>query len=200
MTKYIDAIRKEFNNSDFPVFTLTDMKVLLSGKHISPAYLKMLVNHMLKSRTIRRISRGVYTFHNDIAVVGFAYRPFYYGLEDALSYRNLWTQATNPVVVTPNGVREGIRKFGGGNYMVKRVKPKLFFGFNFIRYYDFWIPVSDFEKTLIDLIYYKHGIRKEALKPLAQAIDKARLDEYLKQYSNAFKKKVYAQLEKGKDG
>jgi predicted transcriptional regulator of viral defense system len=196
MTKYINKLRKNFATDSFPVFTLTDTRVLLDSEGISRRYLKMLINHLITTKEIRRISRGVYTFHDDIAVVGFAFRPFYYGLEDALSYRNLWTQATNPVVMTTGRAREGLRKFDGANYIVKRVKPSFFFGFNFIKHYEMWLPVSDPEKTLIDLVYYGHGVRDDALANLANAIDTARLDEYLKSYGKVTRKAVYSQLNK----
>ncbi len=189
-------IKEKFGTKQFPVFTLTDMRVLLNETGVSKRYLKIIINKMLKRGGLKRIRKGVYTFDDDITVVGFAYRPFYYGMEDALSYRNLWTQAANPIVMTTNTVREGLRNFYNANYLVKRVKPNLFFGFNFIRYYDFWIPVSDAEKTLIDLIYYKHGIRDDALDALAKSIDQSRLDAYLERYGKAFRKKVRLQLER----
>ncbi len=190
MTKYIDKIRKEFNNTRFPIFTLRDIRILLSKTQVSQRYLKIMLNNLLKKGEIRRITLGVYTFQEDITVVGFAYKPFYYGLEDALSYRNFWNQSTNPIVMTPNFLREGLRKFETANYLIKRVKPKFFFGFDFIKYYDIWIPVSDPEKTLIDLVYYKHGIRSDALKLLIKAIDRNKLDEYLKIYGKGLRQKV----------
>ncbi|MGC8587372.1 MAG: type IV toxin-antitoxin system AbiEi family antitoxin domain-containing protein [Candidatus Micrarchaeia archaeon] len=197
MTKYIGTIRKRFGSTQYPVFTLADLRVALSQMHVSQIYLKMLINHLIKRGEIIRITKGVYTFHNDLAVVGFAFRPFYYGLEDALSYRNLWTQMTNPVVMTTNVVREGPRKFANANYIVKRIDPKHFFGFDFVKYYDFWLPVSDAEKTLIDLVYYRHGVREEAMGPLASAIDVAKLEGYLENYSGNFRKRVMKVLNEG---
>lgn len=194
MTKYLNIIRNTFNNYDYPVFTITDIRVLLSNTQISPGYLKILINNLLKTKEITKVTKGAYTFHKDSAVVGFAFRPFYYGMEDALSYRNLWTQATNPIVMTTNGAREGLRKLGNSNYIVKRVKPEFFFGFNFIRHYDMWIPVSDSEKTLIDLLYYRHGVRRDALEPLLNTVDKDKLEEYLKAYSRNFRKKILTYL------
>ena len=67
------------------------------------------------------MAKGVYTFHNDITVVGFAFKPFYYGLENALTILKLWDQNTNPVVITWKNVRAGERKFGDGNYLVQRL-------------------------------------------------------------------------------
>ncbi len=193
MTKYLKSIRERFASSNYPVFTSTDIRVL-GRKRISNMYLKLMINKLLKTGEIWRVAKGVYTFHKDMAVIGFAFRPFYYGMEDALSYRKLWTQATNPMIMTTNGVREGLRKLDDSNYMVKRVKPDLFFGFDFMRHYDMWIPVSDYEKTLIDLLYYRRGVPKEAEGPLLSELDKNRLEEYLLHYSNNFRKKVHLYL------
>lgn len=194
MTKYIGDIRDCFDSDDYPVFTLQDIKVLLGAKHINARYLKLLINHLIGRGEIKRIARGVYTFHDDIAMVGFAFRPFYYGMEDALSYRNLWTQATNPLVMTTLEVREGPRKFGEANYVVKRVKPALFFGFDFIKHYGMWLPVSDPEKTLIDLVYYGHYTEHGDLDALLDAVDKNKLSAYLERYSKSFGKGVYRHL------
>lgn len=190
MTKYVNKVREQFNNYNYPVFTLSDIRVLLNIMHISSRYLKILINQLIKNKEIKHITRGVYTFHDDIAVVGFAFRPFYYGLEDALTYWNLWTQATNPIVMTTNGVREGIRKFEDANYSVNRIDPKLFFGFNFIKHYDMWIPVSDLEKTMLDLLYYKCDLRKDVMEKLLNLIDRNKLEMYLKFYNPRFKRFV----------
>ncbi|MGC8649253.1 MAG: type IV toxin-antitoxin system AbiEi family antitoxin domain-containing protein [Candidatus Micrarchaeia archaeon] len=194
MTKYINIIRKHFNSTQYPVFTLTDVRILLSQTDISQRYLKLLINHLIKKKEIIRIRKGVYTYHNDMAVIGFAFRPFYYGLEDALFYRNLWTQVTNPIIMTTNIVREGPRQFYNTNYIVKRIDPNFFFGFDFIKHYDFWLPISDVEKTFIDLIYYKRGVRDDALSSIINTLDVRKLKNYLKYYSNNFRKKVLDML------
>ncbi len=190
MTKYINKIRERFGSYDYPVFTITDLRVFLGNTRISQRYLKLLINHLIRRKEITRISRGAYTFHKEMAVVGFAYSPFYYGMEDALSYRNLWTQSANPTIITTRNVRNGLRKFVNSNYMVKQAPTNLFFGFDFIKYYELWIPVSDPEKTLIDLVYYNHDIRVDALEKLADALNRRRLAEYLEHYSKNFRKKV----------
>ena len=196
MTKYLNKLRQHYNSYDYPVFTLTDIRVFLSNDGVSQRYLKIMLNNLIKKKEIIHVAKGVYTFHKDAAVVGFAFRPFYYGLEDALSYRNLWTQNTNPIVLTAKNVREGTRKFVESNYAVKRVAPELFFGFDFIKYYEMWLPVSDPEKTLIDLVYYHHGIRADALEKLSVSLDLQKLDGYLKTYSDNLRRKVYRIISK----
>jgi predicted transcriptional regulator of viral defense system len=149
---------------------------------------------MIKKGEILKISRGVYTFHNDITVVGFAFRPFYYGLENALTLRHLWEQGTNPIIITPNKVRSGNRKFGEGNYSVLHIRRELFFGYDFVLSDELWVPVSDYEKTLIDFIYFNHYLRRDVLKILRLKIDKKKLVTYLKHYNKRIRQKVIQEL------
>lgn len=192
--KYIEYLRKHFNDSKSPVMTLREVKTTLKLKGIKLSYLKRLINYLIKKNEIIRITKGVYTFHNEITVVGFAFRPFYYGIENALTIKGLWEQGTTPIVITPRNVRQGVRKFGTGNYSIFKIKKQFFFGFELIKYYDFWIPVSDYEKTLIDMIYYKRHIRDDVLKELKKKIDRKKLMEYLQVYPIGIKNKVILAL------
>ena len=151
---------------DQPAFSITQLKTLLGTKKISNGYLHLLVHNLLARKKLKRITKGFYSFNGDAQVVGFAFQPFYYGLQDALSLRNLWEQETNPVVITPRKVRTGLRKFGESNYVVKRIERKMFFGYNMVKYGDFWIPVSDAEKTLIDFAYYNQPLDENTRKEL----------------------------------
>ncbi len=188
--KYMEFVRKNFNDAKFPVFSLTDLRVSLGLNGMRPAYLKRMVNYLMKKGEIRRITKGVYTFHDDITVAGFGFRPFYYGLENALTIRKLWEQNTNPVVITCRNVRTGTRKFGNGNYLINHISKEFFFGYEFIRYYDYWIPVSDYEKTLIDLVYFGHYIRDDVLLLLRKHIANSKLEGYLAPYGPRIKTRV----------
>jgi predicted transcriptional regulator of viral defense system len=179
---YTKKVIEHFRN--LPAFTISDLQVFLKG--IKLQYLRLLIHNLMTRHGLNRIARGVYTFKNEIQIVGFGFKPFYYGLQDALSLRGLWEQETNAVVITPRKVRSGMRQFIGGNYLVRRINRKMFFGFEMIKYSDFWIPVSDNEKTLIDLIYFKEPVPKELL----QHINKKKLREYLKRCPNRIAKMV----------
>jgi hypothetical protein len=61
---------------------------------------------LLRSGRIYKITRGSYTFYDEVQYAGFAFQPFYYGLEDALSLLGLWKQETNPVIITPGKSEE----------------------------------------------------------------------------------------------
>lgn len=191
--KYVAEVRKRFSSA--PAFTLTDLRVFLAEMGISAGYLHLLVHHFLSRGEARRIARGVYTFRDDAQVAGFGFRPFYYGLQDALSLRNLWEQETNPVVITPRKVRAGMRKFEGSNYVVRRISRSMFFGHKMEKYSDFWIPVSDVEKTLIDFAYFKEPLEKEALKEIGKRADERVLAGYLLRCPKWVKKRVGKMLE-----
>jgi predicted transcriptional regulator of viral defense system len=190
--KYLKFVRENFNDSKFPVFKLSELRTSLGLRGISDSYLKRMVNYLSGRNEIKRVIKGVYTFHDDISVVGFAFKPFYYGLENALTIRKLWEQSTNPVVITTKNVRTGIRKFGDGNYNVERLDRKLFFGYELVKYYDFWIPVSDYEKTLIDFVYFNHEIRKDVLVMIKRSLNRDRLNNYL----GLYRQEVRINLEK----
>ncbi len=188
--KYIKYVREHFKDPKFPVFTLYDLRTALRLEGISDAYLKRLVNSLMKKEEITRITRGVYTFHDDVTVAGFAYRPFYYGMEDALSIRGLSEQGTNPYIMTTKNVRTGVRTFKGRNYVIRRIPERMFFGYELLQYYNFWIPVSDVEKSFIDMLYFEKNIRDELLAEIIPKISMSKLRDYLKGYDKSFSKKV----------
>ncbi|MGH2638685.1 MAG: type IV toxin-antitoxin system AbiEi family antitoxin domain-containing protein [Rhabdochlamydiaceae bacterium] len=185
-----DVIRT-FSKEEYPVFTINDVRMLLKGRGISDGYLHLLLHNLLKNGKITRISKGIYTFHDDAAVVGFGFEPFYYGLEDALRIRHLSGQGTNPTVLTTRTVRQGVRQFKGRNYVVKRIKAEHFFGYDLVKSSGFWLPVSDVEKTVIDTVYFKSQISVELWSNLSKKIDTKKLRGYLDRYNDPeFKKEV----------
>src|SRR3990167_6157972 len=113
--KYTKAIRERFRSK--PVFSLNELRTFLSKSGISDSYLRLLVHNMQKSGELKRITSGKYTFADEMQVVGLAYAPYYYGLQDALSLHNLWEQETVPVVITTRKARGGKREFLGNNYV-----------------------------------------------------------------------------------
>ncbi len=189
--KHIELVRTHFKKT--PVFTLRDVAIFI-GKKASRNYLQVLLHNLVKSGELKRIAKGHYTFHEEMQVVGFAFQPFYYGLQDALSLLNLWEQETNPIVITPRKVRKGLRTFLGNNYLVRTIDRNMFFGFEMAKYFDFWIPVSTPEKTLIDFVYFKEPLSRGVLKELKKNVDKKKLNEFLKRTSPYTRKKVEALL------
>ena len=193
--KYLNKIREALSGEDFPTFKIKDLKILLASYGANGGYAYTLLHNMASKGEIRRITRGIYTFHDDVRVAGFAFAPFYYGLEDALAIKGFWEQGANPVIITPRKTRTGPRVFNGRNYMVHRIDKKHFFGFELLKYGGFWIPVSDNEKTLIDFLYFRHYLRADVLHELRKASDPRKIKGYLKMYDARFSQKVLGMLE-----
>jgi hypothetical protein len=61
-------------------------------------------------------------------------------------------------------------------------RPKYFFGFDMVAYGDFKIPVSDNEKTLIDLFYYRVRLPIQDYGQLLTSVNLEKLGRYLAAY------------------
>lgn len=172
-----------------PVFSAREAKLFLRKRGASAGYARLFLHKLAKKKS-HRISKGVYSFRQEMQVVGMAYEPYYYGLQDALSLHNAWEQETNPVVITPRKVRVGTKKFLGQNYWVRKISRKMFFGYETVRYDDFWINVSDLEKTLIDFAYFKLPLPKETVGEIKERLQEKRLQEYLRRCPAWVRKRV----------
>ncbi|PIN82780.1 hypothetical protein COV61_04960 [Candidatus Micrarchaeota archaeon CG11_big_fil_rev_8_21_14_0_20_47_5] len=176
--KYLKEFRERFAKRE--VFTSRDVKMYLGEMGASDEYVNLLLHNLVKRGEIKRIKKGAYTFSDEITCVGFAYSPFYYGLQDALSVHNLWEQEANPIVITPRRVRQGMRSFEGRNYLVRRIERKMFFGFGQKKCSGRVLPVSDMEKTLIDFFYFRERLSGEVVKEMKGKVKRKVLEEYLK--------------------
>ena len=67
---------------------------------------------------------------------------------------------------------------------------KMFFGFGMMKYYDFWIPVSDVEKTLVDFVYFREPLSKETMLEIKKRIRKEVLEDYLSRCPKRFAGRV----------
>ncbi len=194
--KYLKSVRGKFGRRS--TFCIRDLRVFLKPKVISGGYLKQLVHNLVKKGEIYRLSRGIYSFHDDSQVIGQAFLPCYHGLQEALSIHGLWEQETNPVIITTRKVRTGLRQFLASNYLVRRMGRKMFFGFGAVRYGGRWIPVSDVEKTLIDFAYYGEPLDRHTRKEMLERIRKPVLAEYLKRCGGLTRKKVEKLMRTGR--
>lgn len=188
--KYINNIRGALSAEGFPVFSISDIRVMLSSQGAKKEYAYTLLHNLIARKEVIRITRGAYTFHKEIRVVGFAFSPFYYGLEDALSIRGIWEQGANPIIITRRKIRNGVRKFIGRNYVLHKIDKKHFFGHELFKIGGIWVPVSDIEKTFIDLVYFRHYIRDDVLDYMRRNVKVEKLNGYLKTYDERFSAKV----------
>ncbi|TRZ83497.1 hypothetical protein D4R86_00690 [bacterium] len=182
--KHIPKI-KEFLKKT-PVFFTRDIELIVKDK----AYSYLFLHNLSKKKEIFRLKKGCYSSISDPVFTVFCFKPAYLGLQEALSLHNLWEQETNPVIITNRKVREGVRQVLDNNIVIHRIPSKYFFGFELLKYGNYFLPVSDIEKTLIDLIYFRESISKEALKEIKKKIDRVKLNSYLNSYPKDTKKTV----------
>jgi predicted transcriptional regulator of viral defense system len=181
---HIKKIR-EFINT-VPVFRVRDIELLVGNRD----YAHLILHKLTKKEEIKRVVKGWYSLYDDPIVSVFCFKPAYIGLQEALSLHNLWEQETNVVIITTKKVRVGIRKIFNNNVILRRIEPKYFFGFDLLKYENFFVPVSDIEKTLIDFVYFNETLTKEALREIIKSVDKKKLKEYIEKYPKRLKDKI----------
>ena len=177
---YVQELKSYFKSK--PIFTIRDIQLLFQDKKLGKNYLHLMVHSLLKKNELHKITQGIYSFQEDSMLYGFAFSPFYYGLQNALALHGIGTQETNSVIVTPRKVRLGLREINGTHIVLHRIQRKLFFGFNYVKYYDWEIPVSDLEKTFLDFIYFRQPLTNEVKEEFLPKLNKKRLQEYLKKF------------------
>ncbi len=186
--KYQLEIEDLFKKS--PVVSFKSIERLVKYKKKVKQYTKQLISNLIKKNKIKKLTKGYYTSHDEISFIVFCFKPAYLGLQDALSTHNLWEQETIPIVITTKRVRQGIRQVMGVNVFIKRILPKYFFGFEYIKQGDFYFPYSDIEKTFIDMIYFRQPLDEEVIKEFKKKINKKKLDSYLNKYPNIIRERV----------
>lgn len=176
--KYIREFRERFSTKE--LFSIRDVKLFLAEKGAPATYTSVFLSHLLKRNEIVRLTKGKYSFSRTIDFIEKAIFPSYHGLQDALSLHGLWGQQTIPIIITPRKIRSGERVLGGAKVIVRRISRKMFFGHESIAHLGSWTEVSDFEKTLIDFVYYNEPLDKEVLGKLKKRLDREKLRQYLK--------------------
>jgi len=186
--KYIKKIREFFKKSF--IVDINSLKNFILKYKGNKNYIYLLLNNMMKKGEIKRITKGYYTIHEDPILAVFCFKPAYIGLQDALSIHNLWEQETVPIIITTKKIRQGTRKIFGTNIIIKRISSKYFFGIEYIKQGNFYIPVSDIEKTFIDLVYFRQKLDKNLIKNFKNRMNIKKLKKYVKKYPKKISNKI----------
>ena len=186
--KHLKKIGNLFEKS--PVVDFSSIERIIKRKKNIKQYTKQLIRNLIFKGKIKGLAKGYYTKYDEVGLTVFCFKPAYLGLQDALSFHNLWKQETIPVIITTKKVRQGIRKILGMNVLIRRIDKKYMFGFDYKQEGEFYLPYSNIEKTFIDMIYFKQPLDKEALENFKKRIDKKKLKRYLKKYPKRFRKRV----------
>ncbi len=176
--KYVDRFLEYFKG--FPIFTSGDVRLFLDRSGAGKGYYKVFMHNLVGSWRAFQIKRGYYTLHDDPMAAGFAFAPFYYGMETALTHYDLWDYVTPISIITARSVRSGTRSVFGRNVTVRRIPKEMLFGYSLVKYEDlFYIPMADMEKTLIDSVYFRSPFGGEVYGRMLDRVDMGKLRKYL---------------------
>jgi len=188
--KYLDKVVEFINTTS--VFRSKDIEKIIGNKEYA-----QLTLHLLSRRGfIHRLQKDCYSRYGDPTLTVYCFKPAYIGLQEALSLHGLWEQETITIIITVRKVRVGIRNILGNNVLIKRIHPKYFFGIELLEYNGLYIPISDIEKTIIDMIYFNQPIDKEIYQQAKRKINKEKLEKYINKYPPNIKKKIRTKLGK----
>ena len=190
--KYLTDIAALFKKS--PVVSASSISRLIRSKKRVKQYQKQLVRNLLLQGRIKKLVNGNYTTHDDPSLAVFCFKPAYLGLQDAMSYHEVWEQETIPVIITASKARQGMRKVLGMNVLIRRIDSRYLFGYTHVRQGDLYYPYSDLEKTFIDMVYFKQKLSADAQNAIMQRLDKKRLASYLQHYPKRFRERVLKNL------
>lgn len=176
--KYVDRFLEYFKG--FPIFTSGDARLFLDRSGAGKDYYKVFMHNLVGSGRAFQIKRGYYTLHDDPMAAGFAFAPFYYGMETALTHYDLWDYVTPISIITAGTVRSGTRSVFGRNVTVRRIPKEMLFGYSLIKYEElFYIPMADIEKTLIDSVYFRSPFSEDVYRRILGRADIVKLGKYL---------------------
>lgn len=189
---YLKKIEMLFDKS--PVVDFKSIERVIGAKKKS-RYAKLLISNLIKKGRIKKVGKGVYTKFSENSLAVFAFTPAYLGLQSSLSFHDLWEQETVPVILTTKSARVGIRSVMDSNILVRKINKRFFFGIEYLKDGDFYLPYSDLEKTFIDMIVFNQSIDEETLKQIRKRVDKKKLAAYLKKYSSKMRRIVEERLD-----
>ncbi len=164
--------------------------VISSGQLIKlgvpKTYVYRFVNY-LSGKKLHKIERGKYALsENPFHIAGYLVRPSYISLFAALYLRGVLMQTVNIIDVI--SVRKRTRNLVFNNTRIRfhKINKRMFFGYQFMFFDGFQIPVAFLEKALVDLAYLGYS----PSGTLTGEINVSRLSEYSKYLGEETKKRL----------
>ncbi|MHA1606402.1 MAG: type IV toxin-antitoxin system AbiEi family antitoxin domain-containing protein [Candidatus Freyarchaeota archaeon] len=140
-----------------PVFTAKDLVI----RGVPRSYVRRLANLLKEKGRIKIVERGKYAVTEDpLLVAPFLTFPSYVSMFSALLIRGAISQMPMGVqVVTTRKRKNKVATYNDTKIEFFRIKRRLFFGFEYVWYEGFQVPVAKPEKALIDIYYFGYSVR-----------------------------------------
>ncbi len=151
---------------------------------VGRAYAKVLIHNLRRRGEIVELLRGVYTFKKSPYMMTKALPKSYVGLGAAAFLQGAWSQVPVMTILSPlvpTAVRGGERKICRSAVILRRISPKMYFGYHLVWVDELgeWVRVSSREKTLLDVIYMNYPFASELIPNLLEGVDEEKLTRYL---------------------
>ncbi len=146
---------------DFTVFSLNDIR------RVDGAFHRRRLNEWQEKGYIKKIVKGYYIFSdlklNENVLFEIAnqiYAPSYISLEMALFYYNLIPESVYGI--TSVSTRRTYKfKTPVAEFIYRKIKPQLFFGYELVRYNGKVYKIATLEKAVIDFFYLNPHLKTE---------------------------------------
>ncbi|MCX5699829.1 MAG: hypothetical protein NTX01_09095 [Candidatus Omnitrophica bacterium] len=146
----------------FTVFSLADIR------QAKPAFHRRRLNEWQEKGYIRKVIRGYYIFADKaldekvlFEIANRIYAPSYVSFEMALAYYGLIPESVYGI--TSASTRKTSHfKTPLGAFIYRTIRPKLYFGFDFLKNQEKLFKLASPEKSFLDLFYIKTELRDEA--------------------------------------
>lgn len=187
------------------IVTSTQLCNLLKNAYSSVQAVKNRISFLQKAGWLVRVKNGLYVVITDISGLGFndisgsviaqnLNKKSYISFENALQYYGMFDQMLSTV---DSVTFTRARKYEIQNLTIRffRIKKELYFGFTQQRLVNGLVNISDREKAILDMLYFRVGsynitLIVEKLKEYKQAINFVRMKEYAVKYGVGFVRKV----------
>ena len=177
---------------DFIVFTQKDIK------KIDESFSRQNLNAWQKKGYIKKIIKGHYLFsdievnQNILFLIGNKiYKPSYVSFESALSFYKLVPESIF-AITSANSRNTYTFKTHYGEFIYKKIKPKLMFGYKTVTNKNYSFNIAEPEKVILDYLYIKPHLKSE------DDFEELRIDNEVF-FEQINKKKFYSYLERFKN-
>lgn len=176
----------------YTVFSLKDIK------KIDPKFGRARLNEWQNQCYIKKVIKNFYVFtdimpdeHYLFEIANRIYPPSYISLETALSYYNLIPESVY-TVTSVSTRRTYTFDAEIGQFIYRKIKPAIFFGYKLLEYGDKIIKIASIEKTILDFLYLNSDINSvsaiESIRfnkeEFLNNADKNKLNDYLELFNN----------------
>ena len=176
----------------YTVFSLKDIK------KIDQKFGRARLNEWQKKGYIKKIIKNFYIFtdimpdeHYLFEIANRIYPPSYVSMETALSYYNLIPESVY-TVTSVSTRRTYTFDAEIGQFIYRKIKPSIFFGYKLLEYGDKKIKIASIEKTILDFLYLNPRINSlstmESIRlnkeEFLDNADKNKLNDYLALFNN----------------